>query len=90
MIITLLLNLIVLIIGMLFVFFPIVTLEDIPAIGFFVSDYLTWAVQVFNSAMETFPYAETGWFALKIILIFELGIIAMRFFLGSRTPINHK
>jgi len=91
MIITLLLNLIILIIGMLFVFFPIVTLADIPLFGGWISEYLLTAVQMWNSFIYTFPYAQTAWRVLIYLIIpFEILIITARFFLGSRTPINHK
>jgi hypothetical protein len=91
MIITLLLNLIILIIGMIFIFLPVVTLADIPLFGGWISEYLLTIVQMWNSFCETFPYAITAWRVfLYLIIPFEILLIIARFFLGSRTPINHK
>lgn len=90
MIIYYLLSIIVSIFGVLFWIFPEVTISGIPIIGQPVSDILTVAVQYWNSFMETFPYAQTLWYVfLYMVIPFELGLLILKVFLGSRTPSAH-
>jgi len=90
MITILFLNFIILIVGIIFYFLPVVTIADIPWIGQYISDTLISVVHIWNGFLETFPYAVTPWHIfIWIILPFEILLIIARFFLGSRTPINN-
>lgn len=89
MIINLLINLILLIFGAIFLILPEVSIADIPYVGFYIDDYLTFAVTTWNGFLDTFPYAQTAWHMfLVIILPFEILMLIAKFFLGHRTPQN--
>jgi len=91
MIINLLINLVLLIFGSLFVFFPEVDISSIPYIGDTVRGYLVQAVQVWNAFISTFPYAGIAWQVfLYVILPFEIVMLVLKFFLGSRAPHHDK
>jgi len=90
MIINLLINLILLIFGSLFVFFPTVTIASLPYVGPYVSSALINVATLWNSFLVFFPYALTPWHVfLFVILPFEGFLLLMRFFLGHRTPVNN-
>jgi len=87
MIILLLLNFVLLIIGLIFRWLPVVTIADIPWIGPSVSSFLYTMVEVWNAFMVTFPYAQTAWHMLIVFIIpFEIGMLLLRLILGSRSP----
>jgi len=89
MIITLIINILVGAVSVLFVFFPVVSLSSIPYIGTGVSTGLTTMVGVWYGFLETFPYAQLPWnIFLFVILPFEIGLILLKFFFGNRLPIN--
>lgn len=89
MIITFLISIVVTILSLLFLFFPVVTIADIPIFGEFMSSTLYTAVTYWNSFMLTFPYAETAWnMFLLFVIPFEIGLLVLKFFLGHRTPVN--
>lgn len=89
MITNLVINLILLIVGALFVFFPVVTLNDIPIIGDALVTALTFMAQTWNGFIDTFPYAGVAWNVfLKVIIPFELLLITLKLFLGHRSPTN--
>lgn len=89
MIVNLLINLVLLIFGTLFIFFPVVTIASIPYIGVPVSSLLTSMVLTWNAFMVTFPYAQTAWHIfLVVILPFEILMLLGKFFLGHRLPVN--
>lgn len=91
MIITLLINLVILIFGSIFVFLPVVTIADIPIMGEFISESLTFMVQVWNSFLETVPYLTFTWsIFLYILLPFEILLLIGKFFLGHRMPHTDK
>jgi len=89
MIITFILNIILIVFAGLFNFIPAVTISSIPVIGSFLSNLLITMVGIFNGFMETFPYAVIVWHMfLWVILPFEILLIVVKFFLGSRVPAN--
>jgi len=90
MIINLLIAVIINLLSAIFVISPVVTISDVWIIGSDLSNYLTMAVQYWNSFMITFPYAQTGWNVfLYTIIPFEIMMLTMRFFLGHRNPESH-
>lgn len=90
MITTFFLNLILLIVTGIFYFLPVVTMTDIPLVGSYVSSTLASLIQTWNAFLITFPYAQTAWdIFLYVIIPFELIMLAGRFFLGHRLPVNH-
>jgi len=91
MIINFLINLILLVFGSIFVFFPQVFLNDIPLIGDFIVSTLELMVSYWNSFLVTFPYAQIAWQVfLYVIIPFEFLMLLGKFFLGSRMPSHHK
>lgn len=87
MIINYLISFILGIISIFFVFLPVVTLADIPVIGDTISSLLLTMVRMWNSFIDTFPYAGTAWQVfLYVILPFELLMLVGKFFLGHRMP----
>lgn len=90
MIINLLINFILLIFGTLFVFLPVVSLASIPLVGSFISSGLISVVKLWNTFLDTFPYAVLPWHIfIYVILPFELLLLVARFFLGHRLPVNN-
>ena len=81
MIITLLINLIIMIFGVLFVFLPVVHLPDVA------NSALITMTSIWNTFLETLPYAQLPWHLfLYVILPFELLLLVAKFFLGHRLP----
>jgi len=68
---------------------PNVDLGDIPYIGDSVRSSVVLAVGYFRGFMETFPYAYALWSVFLALIAFELLLIGLKFFLGSRLPTNH-
>lgn len=90
MIIALLINILVGIFSILFGFFPVVTIADIPVIGESVSSILLQMVVMWNAFLLTFPYAQLPWnILLYVILPFEVLLLVFRFILGHRVPVSH-
>jgi len=90
MIINLLINFILLIVGIIFSFFPVVTIASLPVVGEALSSTLTTMVRIWNSVIETFPYAGIAWqMFIFVVIPFEAIMILMKFFLGSRALGNH-
>jgi len=88
MIFNLLINTILLAFGMLFSIMPVATIADIPVIGETITSIMVFAVTHWNSVIDTFPYFDIVWtLFLYIVIPFEIGLIVLKFFLGSRTPI---
>jgi len=74
----------------IFILFPEVSLADMPLIGSFLYDFLVLAVRMWNSFMITLPYAKIAWDAFVFVLLpFELAMIVLQFFLGSRSPVKN-
>lgn len=87
MITNLFINFILLIFGWIFTLFPHVTIASLPYIGTFLSSTLITIVKVWNTFIETFPYAKVGWDTFKYVIIpFEGLMLLGKFFLGSRMP----
>jgi len=74
------------ILGYIFALLPVATIASIPIIGNSLSALLYDIVGVWNAFLVTFPYAEVGWTAFKWLIVFELGLLALKFFLGDRIP----
>lgn len=90
MIINLLINLILLIFGSLFVFLPVVTLENVPYIGEALRGIIIDMVGVWKAVLTTFPYAQVAWDVfLYVIMPFEILLLVSKFFLGHRSPHQH-
>ena len=89
MIINQIINFIVLCIGILFTFFPVVHLSNIPIIGGGITGILVGIIQTWNAFLITFPYAQIVWHIfLYLIIPFEISIILLRFFFGNRLPLD--
>lgn len=77
------------ILGIIFVFFPVVTIASLPVIGPSLSTILITMVTTWNAFMVTFPYAQVAWQVfLFVILPFELLMLIGKFFLGHHLPVN--
>lgn len=71
----------------IFNFIPDVSLTDIPIMGDTIVSLLYSLVETWNAFLITFPYAEVAWNVLLYWIIpFELGLMVLKFFLGSRMP----
>jgi uncharacterized protein (DUF983 family) len=89
MIFNLLINVVLAVFGYLFTLLPVVTIASIPIVGSFVSSALYFAVEIWNSFMVTFPYAQLVWHVfIYVILPFEILMLIGKFFLGHRMPNN--
>jgi len=53
-----------------------------------VDGILSSIVSFYRGAMETLPYLRAGLNAFLIILAFEIGMLILKLFLGSRTPLT--
>ena len=54
------------------------------------SSVLLTAVVLFNTFLETFPYAIVGWHMfLYVVIPFEILLIVLKVFLGSRAIGQH-
>jgi len=65
---------------------PNVDLSDIPFIGDTVRSTLVTVMGVWNSFMESFPYAYVLWYTFLALIAFELLLLGLKFILGSRVP----
>lgn len=91
MIVNLLVNFVLLLLGILFVFFPKVYLSDIPLVGDTITSVLATIGGTWAMALDTVPYLELPWNVfLYVIIPFEILLLVMRFFLGNRVPVNDK
>jgi len=89
MIINLIIQVLINILGAIFYFLPIVSIEDIPLIGESVSNTLLTIIYTWNAVVETLPYLGTvSTVFFTIIIPFEILVILSKFFLGSRSPIK--
>jgi len=89
MITNLLLNVVIVIFGIIFAFFPEVNLASIPLVGESLRNTLISVVLYWNSFMDTFPYAQILWSVfLKVVIPFEIVLLIVKFFLGSRAPVK--
>jgi len=87
MIINLITNFVLLLFGMIFVFFPKVTIADIPLVGAPFSEYFSGFMDTWYTILTMIPYLQDVWFVLLwVILPFEIGLLVMKFFLGHRMP----
>jgi len=90
MIFNLLIYLVLLIVTSIFSLLPVVTLASIPIIGPSLQSILITMVRMYNSFIDTFPYAETAFNLLIYVIIpFELLMLLGKFLLGHRLPASH-
>lgn len=74
------------ILGYVFSLLPSASIAEIPIIGQSVSDTLYSFMSTWNAFLNTFPYAEVGWIAFQWLILFEIGLHILKFFLGARIP----
>jgi len=87
MIINLLINLILLVVGTIFSFLPVVGISDIPFIGTVLEGLLIYIVHMWNAFIDTFPYAQSAWNILLVVIIpFEITMLIAKFFFHNRVP----
>jgi len=87
MIFNLITNFVLLIFGMIFVFFPIVSISTIPVVGPAAYDTLSYIMGKWNAVMDTLPYLHEVWTVFILVIIpFEIALMVGKFFLGSRMP----
>lgn len=79
MLIQLLLTILINAINVLFFWLPSVT-----TLPFGIDGALTYIVQLYHGAMATLPYLEIVWTCFLYLLGFELLLVIMKVFLGSR------
>jgi len=85
MITNLILTIIVAVFNTIMELIPSASIATIPLIGETVSAFLLTMIQTWNTFLITFPYAQTGWDVFRfVILPFELTLLVVNFFLGSR------
>jgi len=82
MIIDALISIIVLFINGVFFILPEVSLPNQ------VSSVLESMITTWNAFIITFPYAQTATTIFFWIVVFEIGLLITKFFLGSRTPVH--
>lgn len=84
MIIYLFLSILITILNSLFSLFPDVALPD----G--VHNVLSLAVGYWNGFLTIFPFAVLPWHLfLYVVIPFEIALLVLKFFLGSRVPSHH-
>jgi len=90
MITEIIIQVVVSLVSLLFVFLPVVSLSTIPLVGEPISSALLYAVTTWNAFLITFPYAVTAWNMLLLVIIpFEILLMIGKFFLGHRLPANN-
>jgi len=87
MIINLILTVIIDLVSFIFSFVGSVTIADIPQIGTTISNGLLTMVTTWNAIIETVPYLEiVSFIFFWVIIPLEIGLLVLKFFLGSRVP----
>lgn len=81
MIIHILLSIVIVILNTITSWLPVVT--ELP---FGLDSILQTAVSYFHGAGQTLPYLEVVWSAFLYVAGFELLLLVLKIFLGSRTP----
>lgn len=79
----LILRVIILLVGFIFAVFPIITV-----LPWGVDEFLVSAIGSYRHLAEFFPPLSLLLTLSLLYIGFKLGIIMLRFFLGSRTPSN--
>jgi hypothetical protein len=60
---------------------------DVPLLLPWGTDHsIVLAVGYFRGIMSTFPYLEVVWICFGYVILFEIGLLLLKFILGSRTP----
>jgi len=72
------------------VFFNIITswLPTVTELPFGLDTTLATAVSYFHGITETVPYLQVVWTCFLYVLGFEILMLVLKLFLGSRTPHN--
>jgi len=71
-------------------FLPIVSISTIPIVGSSIYNAMAWGMGVWNAFLLTVPYAQLPWrIVLYVILPFELILLLVKVFLGSRVPVHN-
>jgi len=84
---TYLITFILVILKGIFSILPSVSIASIPIIGTSVSSTLTIIMGYLYGFLNVFPYAYDIWHVFLVVIIpFELILIIMKFFVGSRMP----
>lgn len=69
----------------------VVTIASIPVVGYYAAVALGLAMGYWNLFMDAVPYFHLPWnILLHFIIPFELGIIVLKFVLGSHIPVAHE
>jgi len=66
---------------------PDSSLASIPIIGDDIQSILLWIVTTWNAFLVTVPYFQIVWDLFIYAIYFEICIIILKFWLGSRTPV---
>jgi hypothetical protein len=82
MLILLLLSALLIVLTGMFSFIPVVVLPS------FIHYPLAVAVGYFQGAIAIFPYLGVVWQMFLLGLVFEVTLLVVKLFMGSRTPIN--
>lgn len=61
-------------------------LPSVTSLPFGLDNILVMASGYFHGAMDTLPYLEVVWTCFLYLLGFELLLVILKFFLGSRAP----
>ena len=89
MILNLFIETILYVISGIFYIVPTATIADLPLYGSQISSVLYEIMGTWNAFLEIFPYGLIAWHIfLWVIIPFELALLVMKFFLGSRVPAN--
>jgi len=88
MILTLILKTIVGIISLLFEVVPKVSIANIPFIGTYIYYYVGVAISYVNTMNTIIPYFAIVWQMFLWIISFEIMLLLLKLFLGSRTPLR--
>lgn len=79
MLIQLLLQILISLVTILFSWLP-----DVAILPFGIDAALSYVVELFHGAIETLPYLEIVWTCFLYLIGFEILLVILKFFLGSR------
>lgn len=80
-------NIIIIIVSTIFSIFPVVSLASFGSVGVSIESTILFVVQMWNAFLITFPYGQIAWtMFLTVVIPFEITMLVLKFFLGSRTP----
>lgn len=76
-------------VALIFSILPEVTVANIPFIGTFIYYYVGVAISYVNTMNTIVPYFLIVWQMFLWVLEFEILLLLLKLFLGSRTPISN-